>query len=320
MIIGRDSTRISTIDDLLDPRLLRVIDGLDLASRRLMAGTMPGERRAKRRGSSVEFDDFRDYTDGDDLRHVDWNIAARLDRLVVKLFREEQDLSLHILVDVSPSMCAGVPSKALVASRLAIALGYLALSRNNRVQYSFLGLPKTITLAPMRGKVSIHTITRELLDVWPSSPYAAPTLDIHDDVRAALSAAAPRGVVVLFSDLLDVARNSPALSMLFRRLGQGGQREAFVYQVLATSELDPTLDAPGGITGDVQLIDIERSTPIDATVTPLTARHAAERAKGFVASVSAAARANAVHHRLLTTDADLTHILLHTLRRDRLLA
>ncbi|MBU6414519.1 MAG: DUF58 domain-containing protein [Planctomycetes bacterium] len=320
MIIGRDSTRISTIDDLLDPRLLRVIDGLDLASRRLMSGTMPGERRAKRRGSSVEFDDFREYTDGDDLRHVDWNIAARFDRLVVKLFREEQDLSLHIMLDLSPSMCAGVPSKALTAARLSMALAYLALARNNRVHVSFVGLVKSVTLAPMRGRTSIHTIARELLNVWPSLPYATPGQLIHDDVRHALSAASPRGVIVLFSDVLDAVREAQVALTLMRRLSQGGEREAFIYQVLAASELDPTLDAAHGIQGDVQLIDIERATPVDATITPLASRHAAERARAFVDSVSAAARANAVHHRVLATSDDLAEILLHTLRRDRLLA
>lgn len=323
MIVGRDSTRLTSIDDLLDPKLLRILDGLDLASRRIMSGTMPGERRAKRRGSSVEFDDFREYVDGDDLRHVDWNIAARHDRLVVKLFREEQDLSLHILLDLSASMCSGLPSKALTAARLSIALAYLALARNNRVHFSLLGLPATATsahLAPMRGKSSINTIADTLLTHWPRPPFSSPARPLLDDLRSSISSAPARGVMVLFSDLLDAASSPAIATPLFRRLSQGGQREAFVYQLLSPGELDPAADAPLGITGDVQLIDIERGTPLDATITPLAARQAASRATAFVSSIAATARSQGVHHRLLTSDADLTQVLLQTLRRDGLLA
>jgi uncharacterized protein (DUF58 family) len=323
MIVGRDSTRITTLENLLDGRLMRAIDGLDLASRRTMSGTMPGERRAKRRGSSVEFDDFREYADGDDLRHVDWNIAARHDRLVVKLFREEQDLSLHIMLDLSASMCAGEPSKALTAARLAMGLAYLALARNNRVQCSLLGLPSDsarITLAPMRGRNSIHAIADALLKAWPQPPYSPPARMIQEDVREALKAASTRGVVVLFSDLLDAARGPEIAASLFRRLSQGGEREAFVYQMLAQSEVDPGMDAERGIVGDVQLIDIESGTVVDATITALAAQHARDKAQAFVDRIGAAARTQGVHHRLLTSDMDLTQVLVQTLRRDGLLA
>lgn len=327
MIVGRDSTRLTSLDDLLDARLMRAIDGLDLASRRTMSGTMPGERRAKRRGSSVEFDDFREYTDGDDLRHVDWNIAARHDRLVVKLFREEQDLSLHIMLDLSASMCAGVPSKALTAARLAIGLGYLALARNNRVQCSLLGLPadrtsrtSATTLAPMRGKSSIHAMADALLCAWPQPPFSPPARNMQDQVRDALNAASTRGVVVLFSDLLDAATTPSVAESMFRRLSQGGEREAFVYQMLAPSEVDPSIDAATGVAGDVQFIDIEKGTMVDATITPLAARHAKEKAGAFVARMAAAARVQGVHHRLLTSEMDLTQVLVRTLRRDGLLA
>jgi uncharacterized protein (DUF58 family) len=323
MIVGRDSTRMTTLKDLLDARLMRAIDGLDLASRRTMSGTMPGERRAKRRGSSVEFDDFREYADGDDLRHVDWNIAARHDRLVVKLFREEQDLSLHIMLDLSASMCAGVPSKAVTAARLAVGLAYLALARNNRVQCSLLGLPVgrlNCTLAPMRGKSAVHALATSLLEAWPQPPFAPPARAIQEDVREAFRAASTRGVVVLFSDLLDAATVPQIAESLFRRLSQGGEREAFVYQMLAPSEIDPAIDAPSGIAGDVQLIDIERARTVDATITPVAAQHARDKAQAFVARIAAAARGQGVHHRLLTSDMDLTQVLVRTLRRDGLLA
>src|SRR5688572_21550598 len=102
-------------DLLLDPAFMARLDQLDLVSRKILAGKMKGERRSKRRGQSVEFADYRNYTIGDDLRFIDWNIYARLDKLFLKLFLEEEDLALYILVDTSASMNYGEPHKALYA-------------------------------------------------------------------------------------------------------------------------------------------------------------------------------------------------------------
>src|ERR1700676_3063772 len=106
---------------LLDPSFMARLDQLDILSRKLLAGKMKGERRSKRRGQSVEFADYRDYVIGDDLRFIDWNIYARLDRLFLKLFLEEEDLSLFILVDVSKSSDYGDPNKALYMKKVAAA-------------------------------------------------------------------------------------------------------------------------------------------------------------------------------------------------------
>jgi len=105
-------------EQLLPPELLTRLDALDVISRRVLAGKMRGERRSKRRGQSVEFADYRNYVIGDDLRHIDWNIYGRLDRLFLKMFLEEEDLSLYVVVDVSGSMNFGDPNKALYARRV----------------------------------------------------------------------------------------------------------------------------------------------------------------------------------------------------------
>src|SRR5215203_2866456 len=114
---------------LLDPAFMARLDQLDVMSRKLLAGKMKGERRSKRRGQSVEFADYRNYTVGDDLRFIDWNIYARLD----KLFLEEEDLSLYILLDVSKSCDYGDPNKAFYIKQVAAALGYIGLVNYNRV-------------------------------------------------------------------------------------------------------------------------------------------------------------------------------------------
>jgi uncharacterized protein (DUF58 family) len=118
---------------LLDPSFMSRLDQLDILSRKLLAGKLKGERRSKRRGQSVEFADYRNYVIGDDLRFIDWNIYARLDKLFLKLFLEEEDLSLFILVDVSKSCDYGEPNKAIYLKRVAAALGYVGLVNYNRV-------------------------------------------------------------------------------------------------------------------------------------------------------------------------------------------
>src|SRR4051812_44178683 len=118
---------------LLDPQFMARLDQLDVLSRKLLAGKLKGERRSKRRGQSVEFADYRNYVIGDDLRFIDWNIYARLDKLFLKLFLEEEDLSLYILFDVSKSTDYGQPNKSLYIKQVAAALGYIGLVNYNRV-------------------------------------------------------------------------------------------------------------------------------------------------------------------------------------------
>src|SRR5437660_2613352 len=114
-------------DLLLSPEFMARLDQLDVMSRKLLAGKLKGERRSKRRGQSVEFADYRNYVVGDDLRFIDWNIYARLDRLFLKLFLEEEDLSLYILLDVSTSCDYGEPSKAMYLKRVAASVGDIGL-------------------------------------------------------------------------------------------------------------------------------------------------------------------------------------------------
>src|SRR2546426_11238212 len=114
---------------LLDPAFMARLDQLDVISRKLLAGKLKGERRSKRRGQSVEFADYRNYVIGDDLRFIDWNIYARLDRLFLKLFLEEEDLAVHILVDVSKSCDFGDPNKAMDMKKVAAASCLIGLGK-----------------------------------------------------------------------------------------------------------------------------------------------------------------------------------------------
>jgi len=122
------TTSRKRLTDLLDPEFMNRLDSLDVLSRKILQGKLQGERRSKRRGQSVEFADHRPYVAGDDLRFVDWNIYGRLEQLFLKLFIEEQDLTVHVMADASASMTVGEPSKELFIKKLAAAWAMSAWS------------------------------------------------------------------------------------------------------------------------------------------------------------------------------------------------
>ena len=138
--------------ELLSNDFLAQLERLSLKARRPVKGWSAGQRRSRRTGHSVEFADYRAYGTGDDLRYVDWNIYGRTDRLHVKLFVDDEDLCLHLLIDASASMDWGTPPKLAWAARLAAALGFIGLSSQERVGLGVLRGDQGETLPPTRGR------------------------------------------------------------------------------------------------------------------------------------------------------------------------
>src|SRR5579859_272174 len=133
---------------LLDPDFLARLEQLELVSRKIFLGHLHGERRSKRKGQSVEFADYRNYVVGDDLRFLDWNLYARLERLFIRLFMEEEDLHFSILIDNSLSMDFGTPTKLHYAKQIAAALGFIGLVNLDRVVVEAFNPPPT---PPLQG-------------------------------------------------------------------------------------------------------------------------------------------------------------------------
>src|SRR5688572_16740441 len=152
----------SSESPLLTPQLLAQLERLELVSRKIFRGRLKGERRSKRKGQSVEFADFRNYVPGDDVRFIDWNLYARLDRLFLKLFFEEEDLHFYTLIDASASMSFGEPSKLQFAKQLAAALGYIGLCRADRVKLEVLGATRKAPGPVLRGRKSMWRMTEYL--------------------------------------------------------------------------------------------------------------------------------------------------------------
>src|SRR5690242_11173337 len=140
---------------LLDPQFLTRLEQLELVSRKIFHGVMKGERRSKRKGQSVEFADYRNYVKGDDLRFLDWNLFARLDRLFIRLFQEEEDLHLYLLVDNSLSMDFGTPTKLHYARQIAAALAFVGLVNLDRVVIEVFNDRLTQSMPAVRGRRSL---------------------------------------------------------------------------------------------------------------------------------------------------------------------
>ncbi len=288
---------------VFDEAFLRQLERLLLLMKSPVRGGLKGGRRSVKRGQSVEFADYRDYSLGDDLRQLDWNVYARLERLFVKLFIEEEDVTVTFLIDGSASMAAGRPSKLLFAKRAAAALGYIGLASEDRVAVTVLGGRVARRQPSLRGSGRVFRLLSNLSAI----EVATGVTDLVMAARHAAAQLAGRGVVVLISDLLD-----PAAERVIRELAATGS-ELVILHVLSPDELDPRLE------GDLRLVDVETGDGMDVTVDLATldaykARLAAWQA-GF-ADVAAKRRASYVS---LPSDLPLAELVFAELRRRRVI-
>ena len=246
-------------ESLLSPDFMHRLDRLDVMSRKILRGRMQGERRSKKRGQSVEFADYRNYVVGDDLRFIDWNLYARLDKLFLRLFMEEEDLSVSIALDVTASMDFGDPHKLLYAKRLAAALGYIALAHYNRV--NLFTFTNTIAgeLRRLRGRRPIPRMLEFLQNQHATSN--EPVAGNLNAVCKRLSLAQRQpGVIVMVSDFFDKGEIGDAL----RYLG-GDLHDVYAIQLLAPQEVDP---ARGNLVGDLSLRDVEDGDLAEVSISP----------------------------------------------------
>jgi len=222
---------------------------MELVSRKIFRGRMKGERRSRKKGQSVEFADFRNYVPGDDLRFIDWNLYARLDKLFLKLFLEEEDLHFYALIDNSDSMNFGDPSKLQYAKQLAAALGFIGLCRADRVRIETLSSEKTSPAPTLRGRQSLWRMSEYLDGIGPGD-----NVSLFDGIKNFSLRNSGKGILVLISDLMDKNGYESAFRYLVSQ-----QLDVYVIQVLSDEEVHPN------VTGDLRLVDCE-----DADVTEIT--------------------------------------------------
>jgi len=235
---------------LLSPQLLAQLERLELVSRKVFRGRMKGERRSKRKGQSVEFADFRQYVPGDDLRFIDWNLFARLERLYLKLFLEEEDLHFYALIDTSSSMEFGEPTKLQFAKQLAAALGFIGLCRADRVKIESLGTSSKKPGPTLRGRSSLWRMQEYLEGIEPGE-----NVSLTEGVKNFCLRNTGKGILVLISDLMDKEGYEKALRFLVTQ-----QMDMYLLHVLCPEELNPD------VKGDLRLIDCEDDDVAEITV------------------------------------------------------
>ncbi|MBI4277385.1 MAG: DUF58 domain-containing protein [Armatimonadetes bacterium] len=235
---------------LLEPEFLHKLESLSLLTRRLVRGGFRGERRSRSLGRGVEFSDYRSYQAGDDYRYVDWNVYSRLDRLFVKLFSEEEDIDVHLLVDTSRSMTFGQPPKLDYGARVAAALGYIGLVNLDRVGVTTFSGGALRALPPRRGRPQIFHLFDFLAALKGSG-----TTELGAMIREYVLRTKRRGLVILISDLLDPQGYEEPFKLL-----RYNHFEPFVIHVLSEEELFPTLS------GDLRLVDSENGEAVEVSL------------------------------------------------------
>lgn len=235
-------------DPLFESAFLRKLDNLALFLRQALSGDIQGERRSPRRGSSVEFSDFRPYTTGDDIRQIDWNLYARMERFFLKLFVAEEELTIHLLLDTSASMDWGDPNKLHYARRLLGAFGYIALSSLDRVTVTAVSAVQSQQLPSVRGKRGALPLFDFLQNLTPGT-----SGNLAAACQRYIQTSRVPGPLVLCSDLLDSGWQH-ALQIL-----SAYRFEITLLHILAPQEINPQLD------GDFRLIDNEGGRAIEIT-------------------------------------------------------
>jgi uncharacterized protein (DUF58 family) len=290
-------------DGLLAPEFMTRLEQLEIVSRKIFAGKTKGERKSPRKGESVEFADYRPYVVGDDLRFLDWNIYARLDGLFLRLFLEEEDLNVTVLLDCSASMDHGEPAKALYAKRVAAAVAYIGLVNYDRVNvYAY----SDRLLGALRGLRGRRQASR-IIDFLRGLP-AEGVSNFSAAAKQFAIQHTQKGIVLVISDFLDKNGYEEGLRYLLGRRVDG-----YVLQVLSPQEVDPEL------TGDLRLVDCEDGDHAEITISrPLLNRYKANL-EAYCAQLRDYCVRRGMTYLLATTKVPFDQLVINYLRQRGLL-
>jgi len=287
-------------DDLFDSEFLQRLEYLRVVARRIFAGSSAGSRTGRRTGPGLEFAEHRGYVPGDDFRHLDWAAFGRLDRLVLRLCQQEEDLSIYFLLDASGSMATGRPPKFDHARRLVAALGYVGLASLERVEIFAVGAEGVGgRLAAGRGKTHLLAVLDFLRRLSPAGP-----TDLEAAVAAFVPHAVRAGLAILVSDLFDPAGYERPLLAL-----QANGFEPWCIHVADRADL-----APEG-TGDLAVEDAETGERMAVHLASEVRERLAEAARAYAEEVRAFCMERSIGYAAAPTDLAVDALVLDVLRR-----
>ena len=309
---------------LFNADFLKRLDRLSIVSRKMRPGRMKGERRSTHRGTSIEFADYRNYAPGDDLRRVDWNAYARLERLFLKLYQEEEDITVHVLLDASKSMDWGdnrpvfglggtlAPgnaaarvsadqNKLIYSKRTAAALGYIGLAGFDRVTVAAFHRGNISRFAPVRGRGHAVDLLRFIAGIAPGGE-----TDLDASLRAYAAFARYPGICFLLSDFFTPQGGTEGLAAL-----QAAGHELHVLHILAPAEVHPDL----ALLGDLRLRDSETGQTQEVSIDGSLLDLYAEKLATWQGGLEHYCRRRGINYLPITTDQPFDELVLHYLRR-----
>ncbi len=289
---------------LFDEKTRRKLEQLMITASHVRAGAIKGERRSTKRGTSIEFADYRNYTPGDDLRRLDWNIYARLDRPLTKLYEDEEDLAVHLILDTSASMDWGGEGdpelyKFDYARRLIAGLGYISLMTNDRLIVAALGEGGIKQFGPARGRGYSVRLFNFINDLKPRG-----VADLNSGLKDYALRAGRPGLVVIVSDMFSPTGYADGLNVL---LGKGN--EVGIVHVLSPDEIEPPL------AGDLRLVDIETGMSQEVTIDGGMRQLYIERVQAWRDGIRADCVKRGVHYLPIETNYAWEKVILSDLRK-----
>lgn len=289
---------------MFDAEFLRKLEYLDVVARKILQGRIRAERMSSKRGTSVEFEDYRNYTPGDDLRYLDWNVFGRLEELFLKLYREEENLHMTVMLDCSRSMLFGQPDKFLYARQIAAAIAYIGMSNLDDANVQPFNRELGAAAQRLRGKGKVKVLFPFLTELANGGE-----TDMRRAFKRYVAVERRRGVVVVISDLYDREGVVPALRYLKSR-----RHELFVIHVMDKDEVDPPLR------GDLRLVDSETGLHKDITVTDTLRQRYKQAFEGHAHAVETYCRGAEVGYVRAHTHVPFDALVLKILKRGGLVA
>jgi uncharacterized protein (DUF58 family) len=284
---------------LFDGDFLKKLEYLSLISRRVFRGSVLAQRRTKQMGGGIEFADHREYTPGDDFRHLDWNVYARHGELLLKRFQEEEDLHVYFLLDCSRSMGFGSPAKFDLARQVTAALAYIALADLDRVSVVAYSQEILADFPLARGKDRILSLLRFLENLTPQGT----DTNLARIVSGFAMRPQRRGLTIVVSDLFDPAGYERGLDLLRHR-----SYEPHIVQIHDPAEARPEL------LGEIELVDVETGSMRKVTITERALREYRRVFTGFQAGVKTYGKKYGLGCTQTTNDVNFEDLVLKMMR------
>jgi len=290
---------------LFDDDFIETLEYLHIIARKILSGQMKAERRSRQKGVSVEFADHRPYSPGDDFRFIDWNVFFRTERLFLKLFEEEEDLYIYLLLDCSRSTDFGIPYKFHYLRRLTAAIGYLGLAGLDRVFVVPFNdsLPRgAANLLSLRGKGKVFRMLQFLEGMKPAGP-----TNLNSCLKAFAGSRRKRGLAVVLSDFYDEGTIAGLNALRYQKF------EVFVVHCVSPQEVNPEL------LGDLRLQDCESDRFREVTLTEGLLRRYRETFGSYCTQLERYCRTNEIGYVRCRTDSPFQDTVVRMLRRERFL-